>query len=105
MSRIVSYVYVPTRENARDVRNVEPLNDHLLRGGLAGDLLVRAAVVDEADDEGAVWSSELPSLALADGVPEPVTVAGRAFLYIDEADGDLKIKFGDGVIKTIAEDT
>lgn len=41
---------------------------------------------------------------LPDGVTAPTTVAGQAFLYVDIADGDLKIKFGDGVIKTIATD-
>jgi hypothetical protein len=31
--------------------------------------------------------------------------AGRAQIYIDPADGDLKIMFGDGVVKTIVVDT
>lgn len=42
---------------------------------------------------------------LADGVAAPAAVAGRAQLYVDSADGDLKVIFGDGVIKTIATDT
>ena len=44
-------------------------------------------------------------LALEDGVPEPDTVAGVAWLYVDEADGDLKVKFGDGHVATVAGDT
>tara|TARA_R110000803_G_scaffold210829_1_gene284083 strand:- start:23841 stop:25463 length:1623 start_codon:yes stop_codon:yes gene_type:complete len=42
---------------------------------------------------------------IMDGVGAPATVAGHATIYIDSVDGDLKIKFGDGVIKTIAVDT
>ena len=44
-------------------------------------------------------------LVLVDGVPEPDTVAGWAFMYIDEDDGDLKVKFGDGTIAVVAIDT
>lgn len=45
------------------------------------------------------------ALALVDGVPAPTTMAGWAQFYIDSADGDYKVKFGDGVVKTIAVDT
>lgn len=41
---------------------------------------------------------------LVDGITEPGTVAGFAQLYVDAADGDLKVKFGDGVVKTLATD-
>jgi len=44
-------------------------------------------------------------IALADGVPIPDTVAGVAWIYVDEADGDLKVKFGDGTVTVIAADT
>lgn len=44
-------------------------------------------------------------LALSDGVTAPTTLPGHAQIYIDTADGDLKIKFGDGTVKTIATDT
>ena len=44
-------------------------------------------------------------LAMTDGISAPGTVSGHAFLYVDSADGDLKVKFGDGVVKTIATDT
>lgn len=42
---------------------------------------------------------------MVDGVTAPGTTAGYAKIYVDTADGDLKVKFGDGTIKTIATDT
>lgn len=45
------------------------------------------------------------ALGIADGITAPGTVAGMAQIYVDTADGDLKIKFGDGVVKTIVVDT
>lgn len=45
------------------------------------------------------------NLPIVDGVVAPATVSGIAYLYVDTADGDLKIKFGDGTVKTIVVDT
>lgn len=45
------------------------------------------------------------NLKLVDGVPVPSASLGNAIIYIDNADGDLKIKFADGTIKTISTDT
>ena len=44
-------------------------------------------------------------LQVTDGVSVPSTESGFASIYIDTADGDLKIKFGDGTVKTISTDT
>lgn len=44
-------------------------------------------------------------LTLIDGITEPTTVTGHAVIYVDNGDGDLKIKFGDGTVKTIITDT
>jgi len=44
------------------------------------------------------------TFGLIDGVTAPSTITSLAQIYIDSADGDLKIKFGDGVIKTIVVD-
>lgn len=45
------------------------------------------------------------ALALTDGITAPSTSAGYAQIYVDTSDGDLKVKFGDGTVKTIATDT
>ena len=41
---------------------------------------------------------------LKDGITEPNAVTGYAILFVDSADGDLKVKFSDGVVKTIVTD-
>jgi hypothetical protein len=48
---------------------------------------------------------EVGTLAIYDGVTAPAAPTGMAIIYVDVADGDLKIKFGDGTIKTIVVDT
>lgn len=45
------------------------------------------------------------ALNLEDGISAPSTTSGKAFIYVDTSDGDLKIKFGDGTVKTIVADT
>jgi hypothetical protein len=42
------------------------------------------------------------AMAILDGMTAPSTHSGYASIYVDTADGDLKVKFGDGVTKTIA---
>lgn len=61
-------------------------------------------VLDEAFMTSAtpVWQ---PRMMLTDGVAEPSTVSGKAQIFVDTADGDLKVKFGDGTVKTIVVDT
>ncbi len=41
-------------------------------------------------------------LTIDDGVVAPAAIAGKAQLYVDNADGDLKVIFGNGTVKTIA---
>jgi hypothetical protein len=44
-----------------------------------------------------------PYIALRDNsITNPTVLANYAALYVDSADGDLKIKFGDSTVKTIA---
>jgi hypothetical protein len=44
-------------------------------------------------------------LAIVDGMTAPSTTSGWAKIYVDSADGDLKVKFGDGTVKTISTDS
>lgn len=65
--------------------------------------------VDNGIDAGRTserWRNVYTQLAtLVDGVTAPATIAGHAVLYVDAADGDLKVKFGDGFVRVIAADT
>ncbi len=45
------------------------------------------------------------ALKIRDGISAPATVTNYAQIYVDVSDGDLKIKFGDGTVKTIVVDT
>jgi len=42
---------------------------------------------------------------ITDGVTAPSSFPTIAQIYVDSADGDLKVKFADGVVKTLAADT
>lgn len=48
---------------------------------------------------------ETNQVLLEDGITAPSAVSGRAIIYVDAADGDLKIKFADGFVATIAADS
>lgn len=66
----------------------------------------QVSAIDDGDVE--VWGHTFrntESMALKDGITAPATIAGQAIIYVDAADGDLKIKFGDGTVKTIVVDT
>jgi hypothetical protein len=47
----------------------------------------------------------LDYLELTDSIAAPSAVPGRAFLYLDVADGSFKIKFGDGTVAVLAVNT
>lgn len=52
------------------------------------------------------WQSTYTNiLRLADGITAPSAQSGSATIYVDSADGDLKVVFSDGVVKTIVTDT
>ena len=43
-------------------------------------------------------------IGIKDGISTPSTESGTAILYVDSSGGDLKVKFGDGTVKTIVTD-
>ena len=45
------------------------------------------------------------ALGIPDGITAPAAATGLAKLYVDTADGDLKVIFADGTVKTIVVDT
>lgn len=45
------------------------------------------------------------AFAIRDGITAPSAITDFASIYVDVADGDLKVKFADGTVKTIATDT
>lgn len=55
------------------------------------------------DKTGQLYAAK--ALAVKDGVAAPAAVVGYAKIYVDVADGDLKVVFGDGTVKTIVVDT
>lgn len=52
-----------------------------------------------------ILSGIQPAILLQDGVPAPQYAPNKATIYVDATDGDLKVVFGDGTIKTIVVDT
>lgn len=67
-----------------------------------GDVILTDNYANGAKDYGNAFKDQI---ALVDGITAPSTLAGYAQLYVDTADGDLKIRFGDGTVKTIVVDT
>jgi hypothetical protein len=57
-----------------------------------------------ADDSGFA-AFTMRQFAIEDGIAAPSAAVGFAQIYVDTADGDLKVIFGDGTIKTLATDT
>jgi hypothetical protein len=57
-----------------------------------------------ADDSGYAQHNA-SVIAVADGVTAPSATSGLAKIYVDSADGALKVIFGDGTVKTIVVDT
>lgn len=78
-----------------------PYHVHTFPTASASDVLAGTS------DEAAISPLSLreAGVVLTDGVGEPDAVIGVAQIYIDVVDGDLKIKFGDGTVKTIVVDT
>jgi hypothetical protein len=56
-------------------------------------------------DDSAYAPHAMQYLDVTDGITAPAAATGRARIYVDTADGDLKVIFADGTIKTLATDT
>ena len=52
-----------------------------------------------------VEANYFSTIKMVDGVTAPDTINNYCSIYVDTSDGDLKIKFGDGTVKTITTDT
>lgn len=62
-----------------------------------------ATLIERMREDGEFFA--LTALTITDGVTAPSAEAGLAKIYVDTADGDLKVRFADGVTKTIVTDT
>jgi hypothetical protein len=69
----------------------------------AGRILDTHWMIGTTTDAGQVTVNG--ELAIVDGMTAPSATSGWAKIYVDSADGDLKVKFGDGTVKTLATDT
>ena len=74
--------------------------DYTDTAGASSVLLNSGANTTVSAAKGIDWGLEI-----ADGVSAPTPGTGMASVYVDSADGDLKVKFSDGTVKTIATDT
>lgn len=79
------------KENSTDANLASFLSLHTRPAG--GEITERVRVSSDG------------GLGILDGISAPATKSGWAYLYVDSADGDLKVKFGDGTVKTIVTDT
>jgi len=61
--------------------------------------------VDRNGNWGCTGEAFVARLMMPDGIGNPGATPGWARIFVDAADGDLKVVFGDGVTKTIATDT
>jgi hypothetical protein len=70
----------------------------------AGSARINLAKINVRDLVQLGTATEMPHLIVTDGVTAPTSAVGFAHIYVDTADGDLKVRFGDGVTKTITTD-
>ena len=80
-------------------------NEFLTTLNNAGSGRINLFKVNASDLVEAGTAIVMPYLIVTDGVTAPTATVGQAKLFTDTADGDLKIIFGDGTIKTITTDT
>lgn len=86
------------------------LPNHVARIGycIRKSATVGAIFVDIQEDhsEGQFLSMRIDgAVEIKDGMTAPTATTGYAKIYVDSADGDLKVIFADGTVKTIVTDT
>lgn len=86
------------------------LPNHVARIGycIRKSATVGAIFVDIQEDhsEGQFLTLKVDgAVEIKDGMTAPTATAGYAKIYVDSADGDLKVIFADGTVKTIVTDT
>ena len=71
------------------------------------DVVTLAARVTETEIDIAAFATSVATtqLHLTDGITAPTATVGLAKIFVDAADGDLKVIYGDGVLKVIVADT
>jgi hypothetical protein len=79
------------------------LSGNTFSGAVGTQLSASSTLLDPLN--GAQVPGRLGSMIISDGIAAPTQINNYAIIYVDSADGDLKVKFGDGVTKTIATDT
>lgn len=62
-------------------------------------------LLSKLSDNSAYAQVDMLRLGIVDGATAPAAVAGIAQVWVDSTDGDFKIIFGDGTVKTIVTDT
>jgi phage-related tail fiber protein len=80
------------------------VTDGTVNGGTEWRITTSGTIVFDTSSITFVANS-LVSLILTDGITAPSATVGKAKIYVDTSDGDLKVIFGDGTIKTIVVDT
>jgi hypothetical protein len=96
-SAVTGEVYISAANDAENAYSLIDIRASVTRV-MAGHLLVGTSI-----DSGQLTVNG--AMALVDGMTAPGTTSGWAKIYVDSADGDLKVKFGDGTVKTLATDT
>ena len=88
----------PAKLNIQNNEFIDALN-------FAGAGRVDIAKVNASDLVEMGTATVMPHLILTDGVTAPSSTATYAQIYVDSADGDLKVRFGDGFTATIQVDS
>lgn len=78
--------------------------------GTGEEVLVEESVNQVQTAINALWDQyaqgrDTEKVEITDGITAPGASSGKARIYVDTSDGDLKVVFADGTVKTITTDT